>query len=92
MYAKTSFYTDKLYIGASNTDIYYLNVCAIFMNDTPFSYMLCLLYNKLNRELNLEGALDKDIGVVSFCFCSTGPDSCFWEFHPSSLTLGVCES
>ena len=21
--------------------------------------------------------------------CSTGSDSCFWEYHPSSVTLGV---
>ena len=33
--------------------------------------------------------MDEDTGVFSLFFCSTGPDSCFWEFHPSSVTLVV---
>ena len=46
---------------------------------------MSLLCKKAYRKLNLE----KDTGVFSFFFsfssffCSTGPDSCFWEFHPS---------
>ena len=27
--------------------------------------------------------------LLSFLYFSIEPDSCFWEFHPSSVTLGV---
>ena len=37
----------------------------------------------------MERALDEDTGVISLFFCSTGSESCFWEFHPSSVTLGI---
>ena len=47
-------------------------------------------------ELNLKRALDEDIYrslffllFPSFILFSTGSDSRFWEFHPSSVILGV---
>ena len=41
----------------------------------------------IRRELNLARALDEDTRV--FSLFSTGPDSCFWEFLPSSVALGI---
>ena len=38
-------------------------------------------------ELNLKRALDEDTGV--FSSFSPGSDSRIWEFHPSSVILGV---
>ena len=64
---------------------------ATFKNGTCIihHFPTCYAYSvkKPIGELNLERALDEDTGVFSFLFfffCSTGPDSCFWEFHPSS--------
>ena len=60
-------------------------------------YMLHLFYSKSQayRELNIVRVLDENTRV--FFFFSPGPDSCFWEFHTSSVTLGIffliyCES
>ena len=61
----------------------------------PFSYMLYAYSVKEPiGELNLKRALDEDTGVFLpsfpfFIFFSTGSDIRFWEFHPSSVILGV---
>ena len=59
----------------------------------PFSYMLYAYYVKEPiGELNLKRALVKiqeSFLLPSFIFFSTGSDSHFWEFHPSSVILGV---
>ena len=65
------------------------------MNNLIHNFPIHYAYsvNKAYRELNLERVLDEDTGVFLFFLlffsCSTGLDSCFWEFHPSSLTLEV---
>ena len=80
-----------------------LQVCIIMCihekSKIPFSYMLYAYSVKEPiGELNLKRALDEDTGVFSSFFFSTGSDSRFWEFHPSSLIfvfffiLIFCES
>ena len=59
--------------------------------DTIFLHAMPILLKEPIGELNLKRALDEDTGVFSsfFHFFSTGSDSRFWEFHPSSVILGV---
>ena len=40
---------------------------------------MSILQLKAYREINLVRVLDEDIRVSDINFCSTGPDSCFWE-------------
>ena len=57
-----------------------------------FSYMLCLYSVKEPiGELNLKRALDEDTGVFSsfFHLLLHWVRQLFWEFHPSSVILGV---
>ena len=42
-------------------------------SNTPFSYMLCLLFKKNYRELSLERALGEDTGHGDFSFLSSSP-------------------
>ena len=51
-----------------------------------FSYML---YAYSVKEPIGELNLKIQESFPSFIFFSTGSDSCFWEFHPSSVILGV---
>ena len=62
--------------------------CSLFMNNLTYHFSTCYIYFRVKsyRELNLVRALDAR--VFSF-YLSTGSDSCFWEFHPSSVTLGI---
>ena len=67
----------------------YRSVESLYMKNLRFLHAICL------GELNLKRALDEDTGVFS-SFLSllsssspTGSDSRFWEFHPSSVILGV---
>ena len=59
----------------------------------PFSDMLCLLYKKAYRGTKPEESFGWRYRSLFFLlflsFISTGSDSCFWEFHPSSVILGV---
>ena len=77
----------------------------LFSYCTTCNINVIVRVKSLYRELNLVRALDEDIGytVRGFSllfFFSTGPDSCFWEFHPSSgnpigifvFFLILCES
>ena len=65
------------------------------MKNQRYHFPTCYAYSVKEPigELNLKRALDKDTGVFSsffsFIFFSTGSDSRFWEFHPSSVILGV---
>ena len=63
--------------------------CVYEKSKIPFSYMLYAYSVKEPiGELNLKRTLDEDTGV-SFIFFSTGSNNRFWEFHPSSVILGV---
>ena len=67
----------------------------IYMKNQLYHFPTYMLYAYSVKEpigeLNLKRALDENIGVLfpSFIFFSTGSDSRFWEFHPSSVILGV---
>ena len=74
----------------------------IYMKNLRYHFPTCYAYSVKEPigELNLKRALDEDTGVFSFFFSlfpliplfiffSTGSDSRFWEFHPSSVILGV---
>ena len=52
---------------------------------TCYTYVYILKSKRPIRELNLLRLLGEDTRVFFF---STGPDSSFWKFHPSSVTLG----
>ena len=59
----------------------------------PFSYMLYLCCKKAYKGTKPEESLIwmkiQESFLSSFIFFSTGADSCFWEFHLSSMILGV---
>ena len=61
------------------------------MKNLRYHFPTCFAYSVKEPigELNLKRALDEDTGVFSSFFFSTGSDSRFWEFHPSSVILGV---
>ena len=55
------------------------------MNNLIYHFPTCYAYS-VKKPIGGERALDEDRGPgdFPFFFFSTGPDSCFWEFHSTN--------
>ena len=98
-YKKTEAITKEFQTGSQGKgDQFYMWWCPHNTNEKskiPFSYMLCLFCKRAYRGTKPEESFGWGyrslffLPFPSFIFSSTGSDSRFWEFHPSSVTLGV---